>query len=225
MHEVREEARHIRFSREYFAKADSITKAATTTPSLSATEKTDAEEEEEFRRVLEEFDGDVDKLLKSLDLDGSSQESSQVYEDLPSSPDDDISPEDFDLDEKNEIMRILETQDADRLEPEEFSPPPFVLKDTRRVNGDVTNDLVQLIDGGEDESSTKTLANTDDNLLSDEKIDELWDMIEFGTKFEYRPTSHSCNLAIGRPPKPDYSLHYRVRQENNISKAHIMYAY
>lgn len=195
MHEVRQEAKHIRFSREHFARVEQL--RAQTASSLtentrtalpSGRAKTDEEEELEFQKALEEFNGDVDKLLKSLDLDGSGEDLvSESDANLHLGSEDEAFDQDFDPEQMAELLKQFEADDVagEVGEEEEFAPLPSIAGKSpgyKRVNGDVTNQLVQLLDGGDSKSSPNdTLAVSKEDLLSDEKIDELWDMVEFGT--------------------------------------------
>ena len=193
MHEVRREAKHIRYSREHFAKVETMRAKTETAMSGGSTQlalpgnqvKTDEEEEEEFQKALDEFNGDVGKLLKSLDLDSSEGDDISAFDsNLMLDSEEAVFDQDFNPEQMSELLQQLEAEEPDKVDEEEFAPlPSFNLKKgSKRVNGDVTNQLVQLLDGGDGKSPSDSLAVSKDDLLSDEKIDALWDMVEFGAK-------------------------------------------
>jgi hypothetical protein len=213
MQEVRSEAKHVQFSRDHFAELErkqllssslaSVPKIANSNKSGRNTVPAVDDEDEEFAKFMASFDGNVDKLLEQLQLTGDTNESDDESvenneEELMSNRRDDeedsLSMDDFSMEELDKLLGDdndvndeeavhVDDQQEDVLAPPAWCIPNATVSSTSKHN--VTDELLQLIDGSSEADKAVTPSEALMSQYSDERIDELWDMVEFGKTFSY----------------------------------------
>ena len=201
MEEVNAEARLINAGREFHEKRKlkenrkALALESKSSPDAKASHLSSEEDfsQEDVDALMEKYDGDVDGLLRALNLSGDDSEGDDEDEDdVNAEGEDALGEEDI-----QELMRQMsDDESTSNEEPEAFSPPPEFRASLSRFEGtsstskgDVLPELLRALDAGNvDDDSITSLTTTpavdtdsvEDDMYSDESIDRLWAMVEFG---------------------------------------------
>jgi hypothetical protein len=208
MHAIREEARHIKFSRDHFAseekkkmeEEEAAKRLATNSTSGTSellrlasaqmkasgdlNEDEDGVSDADLEKMLADFEvsGDMGELMKQFNLSGSDSDDGDESDggELGDMNLDGLSEEDFIrmMSEASDATSTLAVSPSDTEEEEEVFSPPAYIVAAEASRKGDVNNTLVSMLDGDD-----TLVAAGEELLSkysDARIDAMWDMIEFG---------------------------------------------